>query len=145
MPAMFGIAMGTHVLTELAGFPTEPLAIKGRGALYARMQRDLGNREKERGAAHGGPQLHMSTDDCGYMLEEIWRGKSAVSGATDKLALTRWRATLPMAPANCVCMTKAEADHHDGLEGPLEDHYTPEIIAFVERRLAEEKRLGTMR
>ncbi|KAJ1731767.1 hypothetical protein LPJ61_002378 [Coemansia biformis] len=46
---------------HLAGFPTEPLAVKGRGALYARLQRELGNREKDRGAAHGGPQLHMST------------------------------------------------------------------------------------
>ncbi|KAJ2800889.1 hypothetical protein H4R21_003001 [Coemansia helicoidea] len=145
MPAMFGIAMGTHVLTELAGFPTEPLAVKGRGALYARLQRDLGNRERERTAAHGGPQLQMSTDDCGYMLEEIWRGKSAVSGATDKLALTRWRAALPMAPSNCVCMTKAEADQHDLLEGPLEGHYAPETIAFIEHRLAEEKNLATMR
>ncbi|KAJ2442318.1 hypothetical protein GGF42_006998, partial [Coemansia sp. RSA 2424] len=33
MPAMFGVAMATHVLTELAGFPTEPLPVKGRHAL----------------------------------------------------------------------------------------------------------------
>ncbi|KAJ1734376.1 hypothetical protein LPJ61_001097, partial [Coemansia biformis] len=145
MPAMFGIAMGTHILTKLAGFPTEPLAVKGRGALYARLQRELGNREKDRGAAHGGPQLHMSTDDCAYMLEEIWRGKSAVSGSTDRLALTRWRPTLPMTTANCVCMTKAEADRHDRLEGAPEDHYPADTIDFIERRLAEEKHLSTMR
>ncbi|KAJ2080924.1 hypothetical protein H4R24_002724 [Coemansia sp. RSA 988] len=145
MPAMFGIAMGTHVLTELAGFPTEPLAIKGRHALYARLQRDLGNREYTISAEHGGPQLQMSTDDCGYILEEIWRGKSAISGATDKLALTRWRRSLPMTTSNCVCMTKAEADKHDKLDCAPEEYYSPETVQFIERRLEEEKHLSTMR
>ncbi|KAJ1835560.1 hypothetical protein LPJ63_001040 [Coemansia sp. RSA 2711] len=145
MPAMFGIAMGTHVLTRLAGFPTEPLAIKGRHALYARMQRELGNREKDMSAAFGGPQLQMNTDDCAYMLEEIWRGKSAISGAIDKLTLLRWRRELPMTTANCVCMTKAEADRHSKLAGSLEDNYSSDIIEFVERRLNEEKHISTMR
>ncbi|PIA18986.1 hypothetical protein COEREDRAFT_79504 [Coemansia reversa NRRL 1564] len=145
MPAMFGIAMGTHVLTELAGFPTEPLAVKGRHALYTRLQRDLGNREYAVSAEHGGPQLHMSTDDCGYMLEEIWRGKSAISGATDRLALTRWRRSQPMSTSNCVCMTKAEADKHDKLDCAPEEYYSPDTVKFIERRLEEEKHLSTMR
>ncbi|KAJ1742103.1 hypothetical protein LPJ68_002211 [Coemansia sp. RSA 1086] len=145
MPAMFGIAMATHVVTELAQFPTEPLAIKGRHALYTRLQRDLGNREKDIPQENGGPQLRMSADDCGYVLEEIWRGKSAISGATDKLALTRWRRDRPMTTSNCVCMTKTEADTHDKLKGPLEEHYTPEVISFVESRFDEEKHLSSMR
>ncbi|KAJ2177985.1 hypothetical protein GGF45_003044 [Coemansia sp. RSA 551] len=145
MPAMFGIAMGTRVLTELAGFPTEPMAIKSRHALYARVQRELGNREKDRTAEFGGPQLRMSTDDTGYMLDEIWRGKSAVSGVTDKLALTRWRRDLPMTTSNCVCMTKSEADKHDKISGAPEDHYSPEIVEFVEQRLNEEKHISKMR
>ncbi|KAJ2161419.1 hypothetical protein GGF46_001514 [Coemansia sp. RSA 552] len=145
MPAMFGIAMGTHVLTELAGFPTEPLAIKGRSALYARLQRELGNRMKNKRDKSDAVQLQMSTDDCGYMLEEIWRGRSAVSGATDKLALTRWRHDLPMTTSNCVCLTKAEADIHDKLEVAPEEYYPPEVVQYVEKRLAEEKHLSTMR
>ncbi|KAI9505668.1 mitochondrial outer membrane protein [Coemansia spiralis] len=145
MPAMFGIAMGTHVLTELAGFPTEPLAVKGRHALYSRLQRDLGNREQKVSPADGGPQLHMSVDDCGYMLEEIWRGKSVISGATDRLALTRWRRDKPMSTSNCVCMTKEEADEHDKLAVSPEERYSPEIIGFVDKRLTEEKHLSTMR
>ncbi|KAJ1799465.1 hypothetical protein LPJ59_001810 [Coemansia sp. RSA 2399] len=145
MPAMFGIAMGTHVLTELASFPTEPLATKGRHALYARMQRDLGNREQQRALADGGAQLQMNPDDCGYVLEEIWRGKSALSSATDRLALTRWRRDRPMATSNCVCMTKDEADKHDKLTGTPEDHYSPETVAFVEKRFEEEKQLSSMR
>ncbi|KAJ1806425.1 hypothetical protein LPJ56_005133 [Coemansia sp. RSA 2599] len=145
MPALFGITMGTHVLTEIAGFPTEPLAIKGRHALYARVLRELGTRESKVPAAYGGMQLQMNTDDCGYMIEEIWRGKSAVSGSTDKLALTRWRRDQPMSTANCICLTKAEADQHDKLECPPEEHYPPEIVAYVERRLAEERHLSTMR
>ncbi|KAJ1644783.1 hypothetical protein J3B02_002085 [Coemansia erecta] len=145
MPALFGITMATHVLTEIAGFPTEPLAIKGRHALYARVLRELGTRESKVPAAYGGMQLQMSTDDCGYMVEEVWRGKSAVSGATDKLALTRWHRDQPMSTANCICLTKAEADLHDKLECAPEKHYSPEIVAYVERRLAEERHLSKMR
>lgn len=145
MPAMFGIAMGTQVLTELAGFPTEPLAIKGRRALYARLQSDMGTREAKRSARFGGPQLRMSVDDCGYATEEIWHGKSALSGATDKLTLTRWRRSQPMATYNCVCMTKKEANKHDDMEGEPEDHYSAETIAFIEGRLEEERHLGKMR
>ncbi|KAI8321980.1 hypothetical protein GQ54DRAFT_260791 [Martensiomyces pterosporus] len=145
MPAMFGIAMGTHVLTELASFPTEPLAIKGRHALYARMQRDLGNRETKVPAEHGGPQLQLSTDDCGYVLEEIWHGKSAISGATDKLALTRWKRSLPMATYNCICLTKTEADAHDKISGSPEDFYPAKTVEYIQRRFAEEKRLSQMR
>ncbi|KAJ2821978.1 hypothetical protein IWW50_004415 [Coemansia erecta] len=145
MPAMFGIAMGTHVLTELAGFPTEPLAVKGRHALYARIQRDLGNRENAVSAELGGPQMCMSTDDTGYMFEEIWRGKSAISGVTDRLTLTRWRRELPMTTSNCVCMTKAEADTHDKLDIPPELYYSAAIIEFIEKRLDEEKHISSMR
>ncbi|KAJ2724216.1 hypothetical protein GGI07_002086 [Coemansia sp. Benny D115] len=142
MPAMFGIAMATYVLTELAGFATEPLMIKGRHALYARMQRELGTRESRR--AQGG-DLRMSVDDCGYVLEEIWRGRSALSGAMDKLALTRWRLDEPISPSNCVCLTKVEADKHDKLVGSPEDHYSPEIIKYIEQRLEVERTLSKSR
>ncbi|ORX71457.1 hypothetical protein DL89DRAFT_266480 [Linderina pennispora] len=136
MPAMFGIAMGTHILTELAGFPTDPLAIKGRNALYARLHRELGNREH---------QLWMSPDDVGYILEEIWRGKSAISGSTDKLALVRWKRDLPMTTHNCIVMTKKEADEHEKIEGNPEDVYPAGIIAFINERFEEERRLSQLR
>ncbi|KAJ1731881.1 hypothetical protein LPJ72_003713 [Coemansia sp. Benny D160-2] len=145
MPAMFGIAMGTHVLTELASFPTEPLATKGRHALYVRLMRDLGNREQRRSQAEGGAQLQMNTDDCGYVLEEIWHGKSALSGATDRLALTRWERNRPMTTSNCVCLTKDEADKHDRLTGCPKDHYPSETVAFIEKRFEQEKQLSFVR
>ncbi|KAJ1873629.1 hypothetical protein LPJ71_011740, partial [Coemansia sp. S17] len=101
MPAMFGVAMATHVLTELAGFPTEPLPVKGRHALYNRLQCDLGVRESKIPPEAGGPRMQMRANDCGYMLEEIWRGRSAISGSIERLALTRWRRDQPMATYNC--------------------------------------------
>ncbi|KAJ2475049.1 hypothetical protein EV174_005419 [Coemansia sp. RSA 2320] len=145
MPAMFGVAMATHVLTEMAGFPTEPLAVKGRHALYTRIQSDVGVRESKMAAENGGPRMQMRVDDCGYMLEEIWRGRSAISGSTERLTLTRWHVDQPMAPFNCVCMTKTEADRHVKLIGSPEDHYPAETLAYIDRRLAEEKQLGAWR
>ncbi|KAJ2064379.1 hypothetical protein GGI17_001085 [Coemansia sp. S146] len=145
MPAMFGVAMATHVLTELAGFPTEPLPVKGRHALYNRVQCDLGVREAKIPPEAGGPRMQMRTDDCGYMIEEIWRGRSAISGSIERLALTRWRRDQPMATYNCVCMTKPEADRHEKIAGRLEDHYPAETLEYIERRLDEEKQLSKWR
>ncbi|KAJ2746205.1 hypothetical protein GGI20_001560 [Coemansia sp. BCRC 34301] len=145
MPATFGVAMATHVLTELAGFPTEPLPVKGRHALYTRLQCDLGARESKIPVEAGGPRMQMRPNDCGYMLEEIWRGRSAVSGSTERLALTRWRRDQPMATYNCVCMTKPEADRHDKLTGSLEDHYPAETLEYIEQRLAEESQFSKWR
>ncbi|KAJ2399657.1 hypothetical protein GGF41_008090, partial [Coemansia sp. RSA 2531] len=93
----------------------------------------------------GGPRMQMRANDCGYMLEEIWRGRSAISGSIERLALTRWRRDQPMATYNCVCMTKPEADRHEKLTGDLEDHYPAETLEYIERRLDEEKQLSKWR
>ncbi|KAJ1675464.1 hypothetical protein EV182_001211 [Spiromyces aspiralis] len=143
MPAMFGMAMATYTLTQLAEFPTDPLAIKGRHALYVRMHRDLLVRESKH-TGHKG-NIVLSQEDCGYLLEEIWKGKSAVSGNTEKLALVRWDYSKPLSLQNCVCMTKSEAIKHKALTIPPEEHYPREVVDWVRQRLEEERRIGQYR
>jgi hypothetical protein len=50
-----------------------------------------------------------------YIYEEIWRGKSVVSGPQERITLARWDRTLPLSHLNTVCMSKEEARAHDVL------------------------------
>lgn len=100
----------------------------------------------------------MSPGDVTYLIEELFRGRSAVSGVPTKLVLVRWRK--PEGPVlrrigegaeeqksaeirlrDIVCMTKEEATRHYErvLKGgeALGDVYDEEVIARVEERLAE--------
>ncbi|PVV01032.1 hypothetical protein BB560_004565 [Smittium megazygosporum] len=147
MPAIFGMVMATKVLTDLGEFPTEPLAIKGRHALYNRIHRDMIVRETKYCESNGkkNPGCNLTIDDCGYLLEEVWRGKSAISQETDKLALVRWQCDEPISFQNCVCMTKSEATKHYNKSTPPEAQYPRHIVEFVESRFQEELRLGKFR
>jgi hypothetical protein len=41
LPALFGCAMASYAVTELAGFKLDPLAIKGRTKTYAKILSDI--------------------------------------------------------------------------------------------------------
>lgn len=45
LPALFGNAMATHVLTELAKFPTEPIPVKLTKKQNQRLWKDLQTKE----------------------------------------------------------------------------------------------------
>jgi hypothetical protein len=102
--------------------------------------------------------LGVSVNDVGYVVEEVFRGKSALSGIPTRLALVRWRKpqgkTLRLGVqgqkssevklSDLVCMTKEEAVVHErevvrGSKTP-EEMYDKETVALVEGRIAEEVR-----
>ncbi|TPX57694.1 hypothetical protein PhCBS80983_g03645 [Powellomyces hirtus] len=145
LPALFGNCLASYVITELAEWPTEPLAIKLREKTYARLHRDLVNREKDGHRGSGG-SLALNTSDVGYIFEEIWRGRSALSGTFDKLQLVRWDTSQPATFQNVVCLTRAEAEKHEKIPAnKLSEHYSAEFIEFVESRFLEERRLNKWR
>jgi tRNA threonylcarbamoyladenosine dehydratase len=53
--------------------------------------------------------------DVGYIFEEMWLGKSVVSGTADKPALVRWDRSKPLSFTNVICLTREEAAQHDQL------------------------------
>lgn len=53
--------------------------------------------------------------DVGYIFEEMWLGKSIISGPADKPALVRWDRSKPLSYSNVVCLTREEANRHDKL------------------------------
>jgi hypothetical protein len=85
--------------------------------------------------------IGLSATDIGFLFEEIWRGRSAISGVFEKLVLIRWDASKPLAYGNIVCMTRQEASEHDALSSmeQVEAHYQPDILAYIQRRIQKEK------
>lgn len=161
MPAVFGLCVANHVMLEISGYPHDYTQIKAREKMYDGILAQLQGSE-ERLARHCGIdqvglRIPMTGDDVGYLLEEVYRGRSVVSGLASRLALVRWRqpsndwidTSTPgqkadsLRPDDLVCMTKDEAQAHeqavlkDGKS--LESVYDREVIALVEKRMREDQ------
>lgn len=141
MPAMFGLAISTHVITEASGYPVEPVEGKNRYKVYDSLLQSIAGQQTRLGIKdQRTPWLGLS--DVQYILEEVWRGKSPVSGLSTRLSLSRWDMNRELGPQNCVLLTKEEQRVHEervllGGERP-EDVYPPQVIERVAHRFAEE-------
>lgn len=164
MPAVFGYTLANHVMCDVAGYPNDYSAGgKGREKLYdnilAAMQ---GMHEKlaksEAGQEFTGLRLPLSKDDIGFLVEEIWRGKSIVSGLPNRLSLICWERPargflpvpewekvgqkfIPLSFKDLVCLTKEEAIRHErevlrGGKKP-EEIYDKEVIQKATERMKE--------
>ncbi|CAO3702143.1 unnamed protein product [Rhizopus stolonifer] len=88
IPSMFGMAIATNIILRIAEYPGfEPLAIKLRDGLYTRVHKEMMTREQR---AFNEKICTLDVRDVGYIFEEMWHGKSVISGPDDKLCLTRW-------------------------------------------------------
>src|SRR5690606_18086013 len=95
---------------------------KNRTKLYADILASLsGSESRLRGNAPG-IRVPLTEADVGYIVEEVFRGKSVVSGFSTRLALVRWEkmpepATredeFPVDMGSVVLMTKDEASKHE--------------------------------
>ncbi|CAG8484727.1 7782_t:CDS:2 [Racocetra persica] len=141
IPAIFGMAIATYIITSVSGYHVEPLANKNREPLYSRMHRDLLNRERRK---YGVTSIPLDVHDVGYIYDEIFRSKSIVSGSWEKPALVRWKNNVPLTLQNCVVMTKSEADAHENIDDP-ETHYPSEVVKLVHTRFQEEKEITLFR
>ncbi|KAL8738726.1 MAG: hypothetical protein Q9181_000548 [Wetmoreana brouardii] len=162
MPAMFGYAVANFVILEITGYPHEFGAGKGREKMYDSILSGLQGLEerlaREAGQDPLGLKIPVTKDDIGYIVEEVFRGKSVVSGLPTRLALTRWRrpkggfridqrwdgqksSTVQL--EELVCMTKEEAATHEKevLKGgkPPEVIYDVDVVQLVGRRGQEEE------
>ncbi|CEP15436.1 hypothetical protein [Parasitella parasitica] len=86
----------------------------------------------------------LNANDVGYIFDELWQGKSVISGSQDRtLVMTRWDSSQPSSLLNTVVMTKVEANLHDKLPlgTDLSAHYGPYIVEKVKEQFALEKKL----
>jgi hypothetical protein len=113
-----------------------------------------------------GLRIPVTTVDVAYLVEEVFRGRSVISGLATRLALIRW--TLPTGGATSiiddaipgqkatrlllkelVCMTKEEALFHErevllGGKAP-EEVYERSVVELVRRRRVEEEQFAMYR
>lgn len=147
MPGMFGLALATHILTTVAGYPTEYVEGKNRMKVYDGVLQSLAAQEARLGRTDQRTPVAMA--DIPYIVEEVFRGKSVVSGFSTRLALTRWDPSKELSMQNVVLVTKEEQRRHEErvLQGgePLELVYGKEVLEKVAHRFAQEKYYSTFR
>ncbi len=110
-----------------------------------------------------GLKIAITVDDVGYLVEEVYGGRSVVSGLSTRLVLIRWNkpsqhfidlstpgqkhSVLKM--KDLVLMTKEEAAKHEKkvLSGKkkAKDVYDLETLERVHRRMKEEDRFERFR
>jgi len=166
MPAVFGLCAANHVMLEVTGYPHEYLIAKGRGKMYEGILAHLHGIEDrlarwasvDGAAPVQGLRIPVTQEDVGYIVEEVYRGRSVVSGLPTRLCLIRWGwhadakgvvdASVPgqkvskLRLGDLVCMTKEEAAIHEkevlkGSKTPA-DMYSAEVVDLVKRRMDEE-------
>ncbi|KAI8340074.1 hypothetical protein BC941DRAFT_419317 [Chlamydoabsidia padenii] len=139
--AMYGMSLTTYTLLHLAGFSAYELPPhKLRDKLYGRIHQEVNKRERQH--YHNSDASLLTLNDVEYIYEEIWRGKSVISGPQERITLARWDRTRPLSYLNTVCMSKEEARAHDVLpmDTNLRDFYGNDVVDHVERQFEEQAR-----
>ena len=168
MPAIFGLAVANHAILSIAGYPHEYLPSKSRDKMYDGILGALqGAEERLARSMHlddgQGLKIALTPDDVGYLVEEVYRGRSVVSGLSTRLVLIRWHKPhqhfidLSTPGQKCsllkmkdlVLMTKEEAAKHEKkvLSGKkkAKDVYDLETIERVMKVMREEERFERFR
>ncbi|KAH8201165.1 hypothetical protein TruAng_004633 [Truncatella angustata] len=163
MPAVFGYTVANHVILSVTGYPIDYAPAKGRDKMHDGILAALQGSEEKllRHMTPGhdfsvalGLKVPITIGDISFLTEEIYRGRSVVTGLSTRLQLLRWRK--PTSPtliniegqkssnvklSDLVCMTKDESARHEKeiLKGDkaLADIYDQETIDKVEGLLKE--------
>ncbi|KAJ2893964.1 ubiquitin-protein ligase molybdopterin-converting factor [Zalerion maritima] len=175
MPAVFGYTIANFVILRIAGYPMDYRAPTGRGreklyegvqgfvqASEERIAKGTNPAEKE---VQVGLKTPVTTGDVAVLVEEVFRGRSVVSGLATRLVLVRWgklarkeghgngtelvntvvrigkQKSSSVRFTDMVCMTKDEAMRHEREvvlgEKTAEELYGEEVLGKVEERLKE--------
>lgn len=152
LPAMFGMTMATFITCKIAGWAMEPFQIRFRMELYQRVHRDLKAREDELSSSTSTSEASpsgtfpLNRRDIGYVVEEMFKSKSGVSGSMDQIAVCRWRCEKPLSLLNAVVLTEKEMAKHLALPqgADLVEVYGKEVVEYVEGRFREEEQISRL-
>ncbi|KAI0119832.1 ubiquitin-protein ligase molybdopterin-converting factor [Daldinia grandis] len=166
MPAVFGYTAANHVILSITGYPLDYVPAKGREKMYEGLLAAVQGGEEKllRHMTSGDPSITLglkipiTTGDMAFLVEEIFKGRSAISGLTTRLTLVRWRRPADsilirigegsdeqkssnVKLSDLVCMTKEESIRHDkrvlrGTEKP-EEVYDAATVEKVEALLRD--------
>ncbi|KAJ5908150.1 Molybdenum cofactor biosynthesis MoeB [Penicillium taxi] len=136
MPAVFGYTVANHVICNVAGYPIDyNMGAKGHNKLYEGIMSYLKTFSEKlarevAGENTVGLRIPITKDDIAFLMEEVWRGKSVITGLSSRLVLTLWQVPergfgmnrtweedgqkfVPLELKELVCMTKEEAANHE--------------------------------
>eukprot|EP00123_Amoebidium_parasiticum_P005604 comp16759_c0_seq1/m.15104 comp16759_c0_seq1/g.15104 ORF comp16759_c0_seq1/g.15104 comp16759_c0_seq1/m.15104 type:complete len:437 (-) comp16759_c0_seq1:289-1599(-) len=135
MPSAFGLALASYVLCHIAGQPiklTPYESAVNRNNSNKLMQRLEAKEKRE----HGVGRLDTFTlDDLDYVLNNVFRGRSVLSGKKLHPTLVRWDINKAATLDNIVLLSEGEAAQHKN-SGTLEGLDT-EYVQKVDQLLAE--------
>ncbi|KAL2757699.1 hypothetical protein ACRALDRAFT_1061009 [Sodiomyces alcalophilus JCM 7366] len=166
MPAVFGYTVANYVILSITGYPVDYTVNKNRDKMYDGIL-GLVQASEERLVRHSegtsndpdiarGLRLPLTPGDVAFLVEELYKGRSAITGVPTRLSLVRWRkpqgttlirigeGTEEQKSSNVrlgdlVCMTKDEAARHEKKilmgDGRVEDLYDEQTISKIEERL----------
>ncbi|KAH8880144.1 hypothetical protein GQ53DRAFT_755325 [Thozetella sp. PMI_491] len=166
MPAVFGYVVANHVILALTGYPTDYVAVKhstkAQDSILGHLQ---GSEEKVvRNFYPGDPdaalglKVPITPGDVAFLVEELYRSKSIVTGISSRLVLMRWhkpqesplvrigegkdeQKSTNTRLSHLVCLTREEATRHQKeiLFGDKthKDVYDASVIEAAERLLKE--------
>ncbi|KAF7557654.1 hypothetical protein G7046_g6003 [Stylonectria norvegica] len=162
MPAIFGMTTANHVILSITGYPMDYVPAKGRDRMYDGLLASVLKSEDQLARHFGldtvGLKLPLTTGDIAFVTEELYHGRSIITGIPTKLVLIRWQrpegsnisvlgsgadtqkcSTLRL--RDLVCMTKEEAARHEKevFRGgkAVEEVYDAATVARVEERRRE--------
>lgn len=80
--------------------------------------------------------------DVSYLVEEVFKGKSPISGISTRLTLSKWDPSKPISLQNVTVLTKDEQREHEnriliGNES-LRDVYDANVLERVSKRFKDE-------
>lgn len=141
MPGIFGLTIATWILTTVSEYPMNPIEGKNRIKVYDGIYQSLAAQMSRIGMPD--QRVPVSVKDIGYILEEVFRGKSPVSGYSTRLTLSKWDPKEPVSLQNVVILTKDEQKIHEdrvllGNE-KFEDVYSKEVLHLIKKRFGEER------
>ncbi|KAK3383431.1 hypothetical protein B0T24DRAFT_604979 [Lasiosphaeria ovina] len=167
MPAVFGYTVANHVILKITGYPLDYVPGKARDKMYDGILAFVQSVEESLVREHHGRASNLSVGlkvplthgDIAFLVEEVYHGRSVVTGIPTKLVLVRWQkpprgSTLVRIAAgdaeqrssdvrlrDLVVMTKDEATRHQkevlqGDKSPWE-LYDAAVVAKVEARQKE--------
>jgi len=118
MPAIFGLTCANIVLMTLSGYPVPQssflAASKLRPRLYSEIHQNLKSKYDSFGNSTDQPNCPFSVDDIGYLVEEVFRERSALEPYhSTRLGVYKWRKEGKVEWGNVIVLTKAEGKTHD--------------------------------
>lgn len=140
MPSLFGLTITTWILSNISDKPLEPVEGKNRIKVYDGIYQSLAGQMSRVGLPS--QRIPLALKDVSYLVEEVFKGKSPISGISTRLTLTKWDPSKPISLQNVVVLTKNEQKVHEDrvLKGKesLQDVYDAKVLKLVSQRFREE-------